>query len=267
MVQRFGERIDGIDLCAIRERNIWVSCLSRRTLRNTAEHAITLMLALARNLFPADRAVRTAVDVFNHGAVAGAVHYNWAKQATASGVFGKTIGVIGMGEVGRIVAASARGLGMRVIYTNPTHRELALDAQQEVEHRSFKELLHEADFVSLHAPDNDENVGMMGERQFAAMRRGAYFVNTSRGRLVDENALFRALHSGDIAGAGLDVHATEPRPASDRFCTLRNVVLTPHIAGGLRTAVLEEIQAMFDNCRDVIAGDAPRYGVVSRATS
>jgi phosphoglycerate dehydrogenase-like enzyme len=262
-VQRFGESTEGIDLRATAERKLWVSCLARRTLRNTAEHAVMLMMALARNLLPADRAARAGSCDREDSVRSGAVHYNWARQATSGGLFGKTLGIVGMGEVGNIVATIARGVGMRVIYTSPTRRAVTLDVQQQVENRDFDALLQEADFVSLHAPDTDENVGLMGETQFQAMRRDAYFVNTSRGRLVDEQALYRALHQGRIAGAGLDVHATEPRSASDPFCQLSNVILTPHVGGGLRSGVLAEIDAMFANCRDVLAGNVPRHGYVT----
>ena len=95
------------------------------------------------------------------------------------------------------------------------------------------------------------------------MRRDAFVVNTSRGALVDEDALYDALHEGRIAGAGLDVHETEPREKTDRFCALPNVILTPHLAGGSRRGVLAEIDAIYDNFRSVLAGEPPKHDRVA----
>jgi phosphoglycerate dehydrogenase-like enzyme len=97
------------------------------------------------------------------------------------------------------------------------------------------------------------------------MRSHAFFVNTSRGRLVDEDALYDALLHRRIAGAGLDVHRIEPRPTVDRFCTMQNVILTPHLAGGSRLGILDELQLIFENCRAVLIGEAPLHGIMPRS--
>ena len=113
----------------------------------------------------------------------------------------------------------------------------------------------------MHASNLPENKGLIGAAIFAQMKPTAYFINTSRGRMVDEAALYAALTKGVIAGAGLDVHFEEPRPAPDRFAALRNVILTPHLAGGSRKGIVEEIEVILDNCRAVLAGQPIKYQV------
>jgi phosphoglycerate dehydrogenase-like enzyme len=152
---------------------------------------------------------------------------------------------------------------MDVIY----HSVPALPAGRErelgVAPRALDALLREADVVTLHVPGTVGNDGLIGARELALMRPDAILVNTSRGRVVDEDALYDALASGRIAGAGLDVHRVEPRPPGDRFAALDNVVLTPHIAGGSRLDALRELAAVFENMRAVLAGGPPVHGAVT----
>ncbi len=177
------------------------------------------------------------------------------------GLFGKTIGIIGLGEVGALAAGMARGFGARVVYANRSRLAPARKQGLGVEHVPLARLLAEADFVSMHASNLPENKGMIGAAMFAQMKSTAFFINTSRGRMVDENALYDALTKGLIAGAGLDVHFEEPRPAADRFAGLSNVIMTPHLAGGSRTGAFEEIEQVLDNCRAMLAGQPIKYQV------
>jgi len=261
LIQRMGSRADSIDLPAAAARGILVSCLPRPVLHYTAEHAILLMLALSKRLLEADDAVRKERWDWNRVHPEHGVAYNWAGIGDLGGLFGKTIGIIGLGEVGALVAGMARGFGGRVIYANrsrlPVEREQALG----VEHVPLARLLVQADFVSVHANNLPENQEMIGAAAFAQMKPTAYFVNTSRGRMVNESALYAALTTGVIAGAGLDVHFEEPRPAPDRFATLRNVILTPHLAGGSRKGILGEVEGILDNCRAVLAGKPIKHQV------
>jgi phosphoglycerate dehydrogenase-like enzyme len=123
------------------------------------------------------------------------------------------------------------------------------------------ELLAQADFASMHANNLPENKGLIGASAFAQMKPSAYFINTSRGRMVNEDALYDALTKGVIAGAGLDVHYDEPRPGTNRFIGLRNVILTPHLAGGSRKTILDEIGGILSNVRAVLAGHPIQYQV------
>jgi phosphoglycerate dehydrogenase-like enzyme len=140
------------------------------------------------------------------------------------------------------------------------------EAQEQklgVEYAPIGRLLAESDFVSLHATNIPENRGLIGRETFAAMKPSAFFINTARGPIVDENALYDALTNGTIAGAGLDVHTIEPRPQPDRLATLPNVILTPHIAGGSRKGVMLEIDAILSNCRAVLAGKPIQHQVTA----
>lgn len=257
LVQRLGSRRDGIDLVAARERGIAVSCLPRPSLVRTAEHAMTLLLALAKRLLPADRAVRagTALTRSPDG-----VTYNWAGLTGIGGLAGKRLGIVGLGEVGTLVAERARAFGMIVRYTARTRLPADRETELGVEFRPLRTLLAESDAVTLHVPGFADPV--LGPVELALMRPGALLVNTSRGRFVDEDALYAALTTGRLGGAGLDVHAVEPRPPTDRFCALDNVVLTPHVGGGSRRDVLAEIGQLLDNIRVALAGGIPEHGLV-----
>jgi phosphoglycerate dehydrogenase-like enzyme len=261
LIQRIGARRNGIDFAAAAARGITVSLLPRRTLQYTAEHAILLMLALSKRLVEADAAVRKGE--WDHARVhpEHGVAYNWAGIPQLGGLFGKTVGIIGLGEVGALAAGMARGFGARVIYANRKRLPIEQEQSLGVEHAPLARLLAEADFVTMHANNLPENNGMIGAATFAQMKRNAFFINTSRGRMVDEDALYAALTEGVIAGAGLDVHFEEPRPAPDRFATLRNVIMTPHLAGGSRKGVVDEIEEILNNCRAVLAGQPVKYQI------
>ncbi len=261
LIQRIGARLDSIDLKTAASRDILVSCLPRRTLQYTAEHAILLMLALSKHLIEADDAVRK--DRWDRERVhpEHGVAYNWVGQPGLGGLFAKTIGIIGLGEVGALAAGIARGFGAHVIYANRNRLPVQQEQSLGVEYVPLARLLAEADFVSMHANNLPENKGMIGADVFAQMKPSAYFINTSRGRMVDEDALYAALTKGVIAGAGLDVHFEEPRPAPDRFAGLRNVIMTPHLAGGSRKGIVDEIEEILSNCRAVLAGQPIKYQV------
>jgi phosphoglycerate dehydrogenase-like enzyme len=262
LIQRLGEDRSSIDLVAARERGVAVSCLPRRSLRHAAEHALLLILALAKRLLVADRAVRTGQAATTRGSSDG-VAYNWAGLSGIGGLYGRTLGIVGLGEVGAHLAVRARGFGMRILYADARRHAPGREQALEVEYRSLEELLETADYVSLHVPGTAGNERFFGADQLARMRPSAFLVNTSRGRVVDEDALYAALVEQRIAGAGLDVHAHEPRPGADRFCALENVVLTPHISGGSRLDTLAEIAEMFENMRAALTGALPPHGLVT----
>jgi phosphoglycerate dehydrogenase-like enzyme len=261
LIQRLGARADAIDLGAAAKRGILVSCVPRATLQLTAEHAILLMMALGKRLLQADDAVRK--DRWDRDRVRPdhGVAYNWANVTPLVGLFGKTLGIIGMGEVGSLAAGMARAFGMRVLYCNRNRLPAEQEQKAGAEFAEVGRLLAESDFVSLHATNIPSNKGLIDGKTFGAMKPTAFFINTARGPIVDEDALHDALTKGTIAGAGLDVHTIEPRPQPDKLSTPPNVILTPHIAGGSRKGVLSEIGVVLDNCRAVLAGKPIQYQV------
>ena len=261
LIQRIGARADGIDLEAAKKRGIRVSCLPRLTLIYTAEHGIMLMLALAKQLPRADAQVRAGLWDRTLVKPTDGVAYNWTGFTQLSGLYGKTLGIIGLGEVGSIMAGIAHGFRMQVLYCNRQRLPAAQETEAGARFTPRSELLARADFVSVNAANLPANRGMIDLDTFKAMKPGAFFINTSRGKLVNEDDLFTALSTGLIAGAGLDVHWEEPRAAGDRLYQLPNVIMTPHYAGGSRFGVLDELKQIFDNCRAVLAGAQPSHRV------
>jgi phosphoglycerate dehydrogenase-like enzyme len=260
LIQRLGARSESIDLVAAEAAGVAVSCLPRRTLVYTAEHVLLLMLSLAKGLLAADKVVRSGDYDPSLVKPVNDIAYNWPRLANIGGLYGHTLGIVGLGEVGALVVERAGAFGMTIIYSNRSRLPAAREQALGVSHRPLDALLAESDFVSLHASNIGPNDRLIGRAAFASMKRTAFFINTSRGRLVDEDALFDALAAGKIAGAGLDVHRLEPRPARDRFAALPTVVMTPHIAGGSRLGVLKEATAIFANMRAALAGEPPPYG-------
>ena len=262
LVQRLGERPDAISLDAARQRGVHVSCVPGRVLIYTAEHAVLLMLALSKKLLQADARLRAGTWDTSRVVPIDNVAYNWLGTQGLSGLYGKTLGIIGMGEVGAILARIASGFGMRVLYNNRNRLSSESELAMQASWAERDSLLAQSDFVSVNAGNTPENVGMIDLKLLSAMKPSAILINTSRGRLVNEDDLFTALTTGVIAGAGLDVHAVEPRPADDRFNRLSNVILTPHHAGGSRLGVLDELRLVFDNCREALAGRPPMHARV-----
>ena len=189
------------------------------------------------------------------------VAYNWTAQAPLAGLYGKTVGIVGMGEVGVMAARMAQGFSARVLYCNRTRLSPEKERALGVDYRPLPALLADSDFVSLHASNLPDNKGMIDAKFFAAMKRTAYFVNTSRGRMVDEQALADALTRGVIAGAGIDVFFEEPLPLPSPLTGLTNIILTPHIAGGSRVGIIDEVAAVLGNCRAVLKGGEIKHRV------
>jgi phosphoglycerate dehydrogenase-like enzyme len=242
LIVRLGARPPSMDHEAATS-GIRIASVPRRSLEWTAEHAILLMLALGKQLIVADRLTRAGKDGTDADSRAVGsdqdVTYNWPGLRGLWGLSGRTLAPIGMGEVGTLVASRAEALGMRVL---PWSRSMGTLQDRD-------NILRSADVVSLHVPGTPANHHLVDSGFLGAMRPGAVLVNTSRGSLLDEQAVYAALIGGRLAGLGLDVHAHEPRPAADPLSTLDNVILTPHIAAGARTGVLSEIAAVVEHIR------------------
>jgi D-3-phosphoglycerate dehydrogenase / 2-oxoglutarate reductase len=219
VIGRAGVGVDNVDVDAATRRGIVVANAPEATVVSAAEHAIALMLALVRNVPQA------------HGALKEG---RWERSRFAGiELAGKTLGVLGLGRIGREVARRALGLGMRVVAYDPF---VALERFRElgVEPAALDEIYAVADVISLHLPLTDETRGVIGTDALARMRDGVRIVNAARGELVDEDALIEALQAGKVSGAALDVFAAEPY--SGPLLEFEQVVVTPHLAGSTTEA-------------------------------
>jgi phosphoglycerate dehydrogenase-like enzyme len=251
LIQKHGEDLRTIDLDAAAVRGIPVATLRRRGNSDVAEHTLLLMLAVARQLL-ASHAASAAGQI---DAAREASSYNWARLNRVVSLREKTLGLVGLGEIGRDVARKAAPFGMQVVYMQRRQLDADLERELGVEYRDLSTLLAESDVISLHVPFNDETRQMLGPEQFASMRRGAILVNTSRGGLIDEAALIEALRSGHLGGAGLDVRPQEPPPPSPELAGLPNVVLTSHIGAGTSRALMADVREVLENIARVRRGE------------
>jgi glyoxylate reductase len=236
---------DRIDLAEATRRGIPVTNIPAIVTDATADIAFGLLLSVARNIALGDA-------LFRQGVYPGSQSNHLAGAA----VSGKTLGLVGCGRIGQAVARRAHGFGMTVLYTDPVRLSAADEAKHSVSYRGFDDLLRESDFISLHPQLSPATRHLMSESQFALMKPTAFVINTSRGPVIDEAALVKALQQKKIAGAGLDVFEHEP-VVSPELVSMPNVVLTPHLG----SAVLELREGManvvVDNTIALIEGRAP----------
>lgn len=215
-ILRTGTGTDNIPVEAATRRGILVANTPEATTHQVAEHALGLLLAVVRRIAVQDRLVRQGVWDRDRA------WPNWH-------LVGQTLGLVGFGRIARLLAHKVSGLEMHVIAYDPLV-DAATMAAHGIVRAELDDLLGRADFVSVHVPLSDRTRHLIGERELRRMRPRAVLVNTSRGPVIDEAALVRALSEGWIAAAGLDVLETEPPPADHPLLRLDNVVLTPHIA-------------------------------------
>ncbi len=166
-----------------------------------------------------------------------------------------TLGIVGFGHAGRLIAKKATAFGMNIIACDPFIKDYKIDNVKIV---SFEKLLCQADIISLHCTLTDETANMFSEKQFAAMKDGAYFINTARGEIVDEDALMNALQSGKLAGAAIDVTRVEPISSCSRLLEFDNLIITPHIAGSAYDVQATGTQMIVDSLEDWLVGRKPR---------
>jgi phosphoglycerate dehydrogenase-like enzyme len=260
LVVQLGVHAPSFDLELLRERGIPFRV--ERDVANVAvaEHAFLLMLALVRRLGPVTRMLADNADPQPRAPTPTAEEsyaFNWPDVRGIGLLAGQTLGMVGLGEIGLEMARRARSFGMRVLYTRRHRLAEVLEADLGVEYRTLEALLADVDVLSLHAPHTVETQGLVGPQALARMRRGAYVVNTSRGGLIDEDALVEALRSGHIAGAGLDVFREEPLPRESLLRTLPNVLLTPHV-GAIRAELLDgSFRAVVDRIAAFARGQDP----------
>jgi len=250
IVARTGVGVDAsrIDLDAAREHKVWVTNMPGSNAAAVAELTFGQMIALARHNIAADRAVK---------------ENRWSDYLGFTGVelAGKTLGIVGMGNIGTRVALRARAFEMALLVCDPyipASHVTALGGRWV----ELDELFAESDFITLHCPLNKETRHLVGERQFARMRKSAYLVNLARGGVVDENALYQCLREKRIAGAAIDVLEKEPPPKDHPLLRLENVILTPHIGGSTREATKRGEWGAAEEVVRVLEGGRPRNPVL-----
>ena len=246
-IGRFGLGVDNIDLPAAKELGIAVNYVPDYCLREVSDHAMALLLALARKVPFANKLVQSG-------------RWEVPPIVPLRRLEGQVLGLIGFGNIPRALAPKAKAFGLKVITYDPYVVKEAADAAG-VACVGLDELLAHADFVSMHAPLQPATRGLMNAKAFAKMKKGAYLINTARGPLVDEPALIAALDSGHLGGAALDVVTSEPLAKDSPLLGRDNVILTPHTAF-YSVEALEELQTKCANdVARVLSGEKAVYPI------
>lgn len=236
LISNYGVGYNNIDIRYARQKGIAVSNTPESVCNPTAELALALMLSAARRVAECNLRIRTEKESM------------WGTMCNLGfGLEGKTLGIIGMGNIGKNVARKAEAFGMNILYHNrhsnvPGYRKTDLQT-----------LLQQSDFVTLHTPLTPETRHLIGKEELTLMKKTAILINTARGAVIDEAALTECLEKREIAGAALDVFETEPR-ITEQLYRLDNVVLTPHIGTGTVDARIAMAQEALDNIRNFFAG-------------
>lgn len=266
LIQKYGGRPDRLDIDAAREAGVAVAVMPLRGCIAVAELAMTLVLALSKQLVEAHRT--TATGAYRELGLeptptSQRVHaFQWMKLPHLQEVRGKTLGLIGFGEIGTEVARRARAFEMEVIYAKREPLPAAIEAMLGVRSVPLDDLLRQSDFVSLHVPHAPETDRLIGARELSLMKSTASLINTCRGPVVDEEALIEALRNGSIASAGLDVFTLEPLQHDSPLTRLDNVILTPHIGGGTGGAREKQMRDVLDNVVSFARGESLRHRLV-----
>lgn len=265
LVQAIGRAPWAVDLECAKELGVQVSFLPHRGAIAVAEHTFALLLGIMRKLVPGHVGTVSAdyqsLDIVPIRTSERTIAFNWLGFPDLRQLFGKTIGLVGLGDIGLEVARRARAFDMEVLYTKRSPMPAEYDAMVGVRYAPLPELLEQADVVSLHSPHTDTTEGIISSAALALMKNTAILINTARGGLVDERALVDALRTGKIAAAGLDCFVDEPLPTGHALLDLDNVLLSPHAGGGTgggQKGVVADIKANIDR---VARGDSPHHQV------
>lgn len=240
IIANYAVGYNNVDLKAAAERNILVTNTPGVLTETTADLAWSLLMAVARRIPEADQLVRSGT------------WRGWAPtELLGSDIYGKTLGIVGMGRIGQAMARRAEGFSMKVVYTQRHRLSLREEKKRHVSYLSLARLLRTSDYVSLHLPLTEASFHLIDGKALGRMKTSAFLINTARGPIVDERALMLALREKRIAGAGLDVFEAEPR-LTPRLTQIKNLVMAPHIGSAstetriqMGLIVLENIKACF----------------------
>jgi len=243
VISRYGSGVDRVDIEAANDNNVIVCNTPAVNANAVADLAFALLLSICRKIPLLDRKTKEG---------------EWIRS-TGFELYGKTIGIIGLGAVGKETAKRAHGFSMRILAYDPfINREYA--GANGIKNSSFEELIKESDFITLHVPLLEETKNMLSEDVMKKMKRGTVIINTSRGGLIDENAAFRLLSSGHLGGLGLDAFKKEPPGPSPLF-SLDNVVVTPHTGAHTFEATSSMAELSVKNLIDVLSGKDCKFTV------
>lgn len=241
VIGRTGVGYDSVDVKTATEKGIPVVITPGANNRSVAEHAVAMMFALSKNLVEAQQEMCKG---------------NWeirgAKKAFE--LEGKTVGILGLGAIGRETAKICEGCGMKVAAYDPFLSKEQVEGYGAVYYKDYEELLKASDVVSIHVPLTDETRNMIGKKQLSEMKKTALIINCSRGGIINEAELVEALKAGDIAGAGTDVFCNEPPKTDDPLLNCPNLIVSPHSAAQTREAVIKMAQMCVKGCLAVAEG-------------
>jgi glyoxylate reductase len=251
LIANYGAGFNNIDVAYAAKNGIWVTNTPGVLHETTADLTWAMILGAARRIILAERFTRE--NRFK----------GWqAKMFLGGDVYGKTLGIIGCGEIGSAVAYRALGFNMRVLYCNRNRLSLEKEKALNAVHTSLEELLQKSDFITVHVPLTEQTQNMIGKEQFLMMKPTAYFIHTARGKVVDDKALVDVLKEGRIAGAALDVYENEPA-LTEGMIELENLMLLPHIGSASHETRDKMADLVADNVLDALAGRSPRCLVSS----
>lgn len=243
VVSAGGVGYDHINVDEANERGVAVCICAGCNNYSVSELVFGMMIGLARNIYPADRAMRQG---------------EWMRYL-GSDLWGKTLGIVGLGRVGKAVSLLGRAFGMRVL-ANDIVWDITFANEHGISYVPFERVLEESDFVTMHVPLTPQTYNMIDEAAIDRMKSTAYLINAARGRVVKEDALAGALKRNRIAGAALDVFEIEPHP-NNPYANLDNVILTPHIGGSTQEAFDRALYLALVNVSNVINGLPPHWQV------
>jgi len=234
-VIRYGVGLDRIDLSAAREKGVVVCNVTGFCTEEVSEHVLAMMLNFARNIHGLQKTVRW-----------GRWEYTGYPLHRLSY---KTLGIVGLGEIGRTLARKAFALGMTVLGYDPYIKDKEIAS---VKITTLEDILKNSDYISLHCPLTEKTRHLIGEREFKMMKPGAFIINTARGGIIKESALIAALQKGLIGGVGLDVFESEPPSGNNPLLAMENVIITPHMAWYSEESSLEVVTRVFEQLSRVI---------------
>lgn len=260
LLLKMGRLYDNIDVEAARRRNLPMAISPRKGPSCVAELALTMILALSKQLTKSHRHVANG-DYRQLGlepvkTAEKRYAFKWMKQNIQE-IGRKTLGIVGLGEIGCELARRARAMGMQVLYFKRNPLSPELEQRYGIRYNDLHPMLEASDYVCVAAPHTPSTEHMLGADELRLIGPQGFLVNISRGSVVDENALVNALKNGDVAGAGLDVFTYEPLPYDSPLCTLDNVILTPHIGGGSGSNAALELAEALVEVESILAGNPP----------